>query len=90
MTSVTPGWRLVGVVTEDGSIDVAGLNPWDVRWESTLQRIAVAHPSYPHQRHSLDIWRAAGPDGRSVTFAAGEPSNGVWAFFVPVVPPGTP
>ena len=83
MSNVTPGWRLVGVVTEGGSIDVAGLNPWDVRWESTLQRITVAHPSYPEQRHSLAIWRAAAPDRRALTFAAGELSNGVWAFFVP-------
>ena len=88
MTNVTPGWRLVGVVTEDGSIDVAGLNPWAVRWEPTLQRITVAHPSYPLQRHSLDVWRAAGADGRNVTFAAGELSNGVWAFLLPVVPTG--
>lgn len=90
MPKVTPGWRLVGVVTEGGSIDFGGLNPWEVRWESTLRRVTVVHPSYPMQRHSLDVWRAAAADGRSVDFAAGELSNGVWAFFVPADPSVTP
>ncbi|MBX9245969.1 hypothetical protein ICW40_14265 [Actinotalea ferrariae] len=84
MNRVTPGWRLVGVVGEGTPVDVVGLNPWTARWEPTLQRITVAHPSHPEQRHALDVWHAAAPGGHVVTFAAGGLSNGAWAFFVPV------
>lgn len=80
---VTPAWSLVGVVVEGNAIDVRGLNPWDSHWTSTGRTIAVAHPSYPSQRHSADVCRATAPSGREVIFAVAELSNSVYAFFVP-------
>ncbi|PVG83490.1 hypothetical protein DDE18_09455 [Nocardioides gansuensis] len=81
--TVTPGWRSIGMCWEGEEIDLQGLNPWEHEWESQSERIVVAHPSYPSQRHDVDVWVIHGPD-RVVRFAAGEMSNLAWAFFLPV------
>jgi hypothetical protein len=82
---VTPGWEFVSIGFEDDPVDLGGgVNPWPwgPRWVPTGVRIVVAHPSYPQQRHAMDVYELdAG--GRTVTFAAGEFSNGVWGFYVP-------
>jgi len=80
MQSVSLGWRPVGMCGEGDAFDLVGINPWDHEWVSQRERIVVAHPSYPSQRHDVDVWVIHAPD-RIVRFAAGEMSNGVWAFF---------
>lgn len=65
------------------AFDLEGLNPWHHEWVSQSERIVVAHPFYPSQRHDVDVWVIHAPD-RIVRFAAGEMSNGAWAFFLPV------
>lgn len=77
-----PGWELVGVVIEGEPIDIRGVDPWRQSWSSSVRVIPVAHPSYPQQRHSADVFVVANPDGQDVTFAAAELSNGVYAFFL--------
>lgn len=77
-----PGWQLVRICFEGQKIDVAGANPWQVGWASTGERITVAHPQYPAQRHVTSVYEVAGSDP-AVRFAAGEFSNGVWGFCVP-------
>ncbi|HEX6579046.1 MAG TPA: hypothetical protein VF082_11830, partial [Jiangellaceae bacterium] len=57
-------------------------NPWEHDWLSQGEQIVVAHPAYPEQRHTVDVWAIRAPD-RVVRFAAGEMSNNAWAFFVP-------
>jgi hypothetical protein len=73
---------LIGVVTEGTGVDVRRANPWDHTWIRDRTRIRVAHPSHPEQSHLLDVYRI-NPDGRTITFAAGEISANVWAFFAP-------
>jgi hypothetical protein len=80
---VTPGWHLVSMVWDGDPIDVRGVDPWSADWVNVGDQITIAHPSYPDQRHALDVYRAQEPSGRYVTFAAGELSNLAWAFFVP-------
>jgi hypothetical protein len=63
--------------------DLDGLNPWQHEWIPQSQRIVVAHPSYPSQRHDVDVWMIEALDG-TIRFAAGEMSNLAWAFFLPV------
>lgn len=75
-------WKPVGVVAAGQPIKIGGLDPWQHEWRS-LKRPALAlpHPSYPHQRHRMDIYEIASA-GRKVVFAAGELSAGVWGFYV--------
>lgn len=64
--------------------DLDGLNPWEHEWQrSDPDRVVVAHPQYPSQRHDVEVWVIRAPD-RVVRFAAGEMSNSAWAFFVPI------
>lgn len=79
---VTPGWRAVGMCWDGDEFDLAGINPWEHEWVSESDRIVVAHPSYPLQRHDVDVWVIRTTD-RVIRFAAGEMSNLAWAFFLP-------
>jgi hypothetical protein len=82
MTLSVPGWRYVQHGFEGADVVVGGVNPWRYEWQSQGDPIEVPHPSYPSQRHRLEVWRVATANG-SVTFAAGELSNGVWCFYQP-------
>lgn len=81
-TLVTPGWRTIGMCSDGADFDLDGVNPWAFKWESQSERITVAHPTYPAQRHTVDVWIIRAPD-RVVRFAAGEMSASAWAFFLP-------
>ena len=80
---VDPGWRFVSIGFEGDATDVGGIDPWTVGWTSTGGHIVVAHPQYPNQRHSFPTYEVTGVTP-PVRFAAGEYSNSVWGFFVPV------
>ena len=43
----------------------------------------MRHPSYPTQLHDMPMYLIAA-EGRYITFAAGELSNTVWGFYLPV------
>jgi hypothetical protein len=78
---ITPGWCFVHIGFESDVVDIDGVNPWTAQpWTSRRQCIVVAHPSYPRQRHDMDIYTIETAAG-VVTFAAGEFSNGAWGFF---------
>jgi hypothetical protein len=82
MANVTPGWGFISIGFEGASVDVHGFDPWQCEWSRCAdETITVAHPSYPHQRHTMFVYRLA--EAPHVRFAAGEFSNGVWGFFVP-------
>jgi hypothetical protein len=80
---VTPGWRLLHIGFEGDSVSVAGINPWHAaEWVGTGGAITVAHPSYPAQRHTMQVY-SLDPEHGEYVFAAGEFSNGVWGIYVP-------
>jgi hypothetical protein len=80
--NVDQGWRFVSIGFEGQPTDVAGVNPWEVKWTATGSRITVAHPQYPSQQHQMFIYEVTG-SVPPIRFAAGEFSNGVWGFYVP-------
>lgn len=80
--SVSTGWRHVGMFWDGDHFDLEGVNPWEHEWVAQEERIVVAHPSYPDQRHDADVWVIRTSD-RVVRFAAGEMSALAWAFFLP-------
>ncbi|MCL4801041.1 MAG: hypothetical protein KJ025_15720 [Burkholderiales bacterium] len=82
---ITPGWRFVSIGVERADVSLDGVDPWmhEREWTRTDEGpITVAHPSYPAERHSMDVYEVVLPD-RTIRFAAGEFSNGVWGFYVP-------
>lgn len=79
---VSPGWHPMGMCWDGEEFDLQGVNPWEHEWVPQAERIVVAHPSYPTQRHNADVYVIQAPD-RTVRFAAGEMSNLAWAFSLP-------
>ncbi|MBA3314402.1 MAG: hypothetical protein M3552_08925 [Planctomycetota bacterium] len=75
-------WIVCGVVIEGDRIDVRGVNPWDFKWASQHRTVELPHPSYPHQRHRLNVYEIDA-NGNQVVFAAGELSANVWGFYIP-------
>lgn len=82
---VTAGWQLVSIGLQDRPVSFDGIDPWKQEWRRCAdESITVAHPSYPAERHTMFVYEVS-TRGRTVKFAAGEFSNGVWGFFVPTV-----
>ena len=84
MSGVTPGWKFVSIGFEGVPVLVQGTDLWkhNERWASTRESIVVPHPSYPSERHTMFVYTLS-HNGKSITFATGEYSNGVWGFYVP-------
>jgi hypothetical protein len=80
------GWRFLGTSSE-GSYSVAGVDVWRHRWQRRpLELASVTDPSGNQRQfpvYTIAVLDVAAGD-RSVTFAADEVSNGVWAFYVPL------
>jgi len=80
----TAGWRAVGVVLDGQPIDLGGgIDPWKHSWRALDQEVWMRHPSWPTQLHDLPTYEITAGD-RTIVFAAGELSNQVWGFYVPI------
>ncbi|MFN4001519.1 hypothetical protein [Microcella sp.] len=78
----TDDWTPVGVVFENHPIEIDGVNPWQQSWQSTGAIAYVRHPAHPTQVHDVSVYDMQ-VEGRTIRFAAGELSNGVWGFYRP-------
>jgi hypothetical protein len=86
MSEVTAGWKCVAIVTESEPFSLLGQNPWNANWLPAPEPlVTVAHPSHPAQRYQMQVYDLEST--RSIRFAAGEFSNGVWGFYVPAASP---
>ena len=83
----THGWRSVHIGFSDDGLKIGGQPVWKQEWRPSGEpSLMLPHPAYPDQSHRFDIY-AIGESRKRVRFAAGELSNGVWGFYVPVDPP---
>ncbi|MDR2213438.1 MAG: hypothetical protein LBE21_07430 [Pseudomonadales bacterium] len=82
MNEITPGWKHLSIGIEGAIVRIDGINPWKTEWRNKNKTIIVAHPSYPNERHTMWVYEATS-EGKTIQFAAGEYSNGVWGFYVP-------
>lgn len=79
----TPGWRFLYIGVDGPVPALGGIDPWKQKWRSVqADKIVVAHPSYPNQRHEFGVYEIDGPAG-PIRFATGEYSNCIWGIFVP-------
>ena len=75
-------WKAVGAVSEGQRIRSGGANPWEHKWEPRGAHVQLPHPLHRQERHRMDIFQfTVGP--RTIVFAAGELSPGVFGFYVP-------
>ena len=78
----TPGWTPLALgVLESTPVTLGSLDLWKLTWTSLGERVTVwpraEDESYELSAYSVVMKR------RTVVFAAGEVSNGVWVFFRP-------
>jgi hypothetical protein len=91
----TVDWIFVTVVPEGWAFEIVpGINVWDHEWITVAAedrrpiQVEVVDPRYG-QRHRLSLCSLEDP--RLPVFAAGEFSNGMYAFYLPAnVPPLNP
>lgn len=83
-SEITPGWTFLWIGFETAPVIVDGVDLWKHEWRRCGDSIVVGHPSYPAERHTMFVYEVA-VGARTITFAAGEFSNGVWGFFRPAV-----
>ncbi len=77
-------WRAVHVGFANDGLTIDGGDIWKRKWRRTHDPVLqLPHPAYPDQQHYFDIYEMDGPTG-PIRFAAGELSNGVWGFYVPI------
>ena len=73
-------WEFAGCVPSNVLFELDGINVWNYKWIDTGDRAHVKDPQY-HQDFEFEVYQVKDA-GRTVTFAAGEFSNGMWGFFV--------
>lgn len=76
-------WRFVGASGGERSFLIDDVNVWAFPWQCVQGEYAhVEDPSY-HQKFTFAVYTVT--DSRSIVkFAAGEFSNGICGFYVPV------
>ncbi|MCW0483668.1 hypothetical protein [Gaoshiqia sediminis] len=72
-------WKHKKTVPDGEKCKLNGINVWDYKWIPTQNSIIVKDPLYK-QDHKMQIFEIK-TDNKTVTFAAGEFSNGVWGFY---------
>jgi hypothetical protein len=78
------GWRDVHIGFENDALKINGIEIWNHDWRQVeVGALQLPHPAYNDQRHSFDVFEV-GETSKPTRFAAGELSNGVWGFYVPV------
>jgi hypothetical protein len=77
-------WTFLSSTTEGGSFSIAGVDVWKNSWTDTKEMIHVKDPLY-QQDFTFHIYTIS-CGGKTVRFAAGEFSNGVWGFYAPMLP----
>jgi hypothetical protein len=84
------GWEAAHVGFDHDDLVLDGLAIWSLPWrEEGAAPVMLAHPAHPAQRHAFTIYNV--DDGmRATRFAAAELSNGVWGFYLWVLPADKP
>ena len=86
MTPFPTAWTFAGAVGSSEPFAIDGLDVWQHPWQSVAGAppAAVRDPHY-NQPYQMPVYRI-GDGTRSVVFASGEFSNGIFGFYVPAAP----
>ena len=80
--NISKDWEFVKVVTDGEPFFIKGIGIWEHQWKGTGQSIYILDPVY-HKPYTLPICEIS-VDGKTITFATTEFSNGVWGVYIPV------
>ena len=78
------GWRALKIVIDGEDFRIEGIHIWEAEWRNVDPiAIKLPHPDHPNQKADFWIYEI-GSGTNIVRFAAGELSNCVWGFYIPV------
>jgi hypothetical protein len=77
------GWKFAGSCTEGERFEVLGANVWSCEWVRIRNETAPVRDPLYSQVREFAIYELSIGQNR-VRVAAGEFSNGVWGFYLPV------
>lgn len=72
-------WRFLASGTELQPVRIDGVNVWDHEWKMSGRKADVTDPRYG-QSFAFEVWSITAGT-KSIQFAAGEFSNGIWGFY---------
>ena len=77
-------WKFLKLLADGDPLEIGGVDIWASEWKSSdIDTFEAPHPSYPNQMHKMKPCVIEKND-ETILFAAGEVSNCVWCFYVPV------
>jgi hypothetical protein len=79
----TAGWKFLQAVPEGEKLQIGGLSVWDHKWLNTPGEMVIAKDPRYGQIHRFPVYQIQAGSTRT-QFAAGEFSNGIWGFYVPM------
>jgi hypothetical protein len=75
-------WKQLATCADGEPLEIDGISVWKHEWVAKKdERVTVTHYGRPFE---INVWEIRTGD-RTVVFAAGEYSNGVWGFYIPEV-----
>ena len=72
-------WTFLTSGTELQPVRIDGVNVWDHKWQESGRKAEVTDPRRG-QSFTFEVWSIA-TKKKSIQFAAGEFSNGIWGFY---------
>jgi hypothetical protein len=76
-------WHCLGVVAEGQPLLYGGINLGSFPGASLGETVALPHPSYPKQLHSMSVSSVVA-NGKTIVYAGAELSAGVHGLYVAV------
>lgn len=74
-------WQFFGSNTDEKNFVIDGINVWAFNWRSIDDELAVVKDPIYGQVHNFSVYSVTNGE-KTISFAAGEFSNGVWGFYV--------
>ncbi len=75
-------WEFAGVNYDERTFVINGINVFSHHWKNIREEIAEVYDPLYGQKHTFSVYTITEGE-RTIKFAAGEFSNGVWGFYVP-------
>jgi hypothetical protein len=72
-------WKHKKTISEQGSFEIEGLNIWEHKWIETDEKAIIKDPLYGKD-FIFNVYKIIFASA-SITFVAGEFSNGVWGIY---------
>lgn len=73
-------WEFIGSCSDSEIFKVSGTNIWEIKWNSTGEKIDIVDPIYK-QKFNFSVYTFINNYDEEVKFAAGEFSNCYWGFY---------